>query len=154
MFITEKNSSYQLQLWPILIFFMMALVGCTSETAPEICKELNSAIDRNIVEIAVTEMEGETSDKSAIQQGARLAQINNRLSAVNINVMLQGQNKCQPRQKPIDPSIYRSQASNCYLARLGMVSASYGTDEEKKAAATTKLASSCDFTSWNLQSTK
>ena len=137
-----------------LIFITVTFVGCSTGTAPDTCRDLNSAIDHNIVKIAVTEMEGESSDKSAMQQGARLAQINNRLSAINVNVMLQGQNKCQPRQKPIDPSIYRSQASGCYLARLELVSASFGTNEEKKAAAMTKVAKSCDFTSWNLQSRK
>lgn len=133
---------------------MVAACGAGNGSSANTCVELDSAIDRNIMEIALTEIQGETSDKSAVQQGARLAQINNRLSTITVNVLLQAQNKCQPRQKPIDPSIYSSQATICYLARLEQVSASYGSDEEKKTAAKAKVTSVCDFKAWNVQTQK
>jgi len=143
--------------WKVLFAIGCGLIvaGCGGGSASaETCVEFNSAIDRNIMEIALTEIDGETSDKSAVQQGTRLAQINNRLSTITINVLLQAQNKCQPRQKPIDPSIYSSQASSCYLAQLEQRSASYGSDEEKKTAAKAKVTSVCDFKAWNLHPQK
>jgi len=151
---TERKGIDRLQCWPILISLAGALVGCSPGSSSETCAEFNSTIDRNIMEIAMSEIEGETSDKSAVQQGARLAQINNRLSTITVNVLLQAQNKCQPRQKPIDPSIYSSQASSCYRARLEQMSASFGSDEEKKTTAKAKVTSVCDFKAWNLQTPK
>jgi hypothetical protein len=122
-----------------------------SGSSEETCADFNAAIDRNIVEIAVSMSDGETSDKSAVQQGARLAEVNNRLSTIAINVLLQAQNKCQPRQKPIDPSIYRSQASSCHMARIRQYLASDKGSDVEKSTAKAKVASDCDFKAWNLQ---
>ena len=151
---TELKYFNRIRFWSMLIVLAGALVGCSPGPSAETCAEFNSTIDHNIMEIALSEFQGETSDKSAMQQGARLAQINNRLSTITVNVLLQSQNKCQPRQNPIDPSIYSSQASSCYLARLEQMSASYGSDEEKKTNTKAKVTSVCDFKDWNLQSQK
>ena len=129
-------------------------MGCSPAMSAETCAEFNSTIDRNIMEIAISEVDGEISDKSAAQQGARLAENNNRLSTIAINVLLQAQNKCQPRQKSIDASIYALQASSCYIARLEQRSASRGSDEDKKTASMAKVTSVCDFKAWNLQTPK
>ncbi len=125
----------------ITIFSGCFLMGfnCYAASPSEICYGLNAAIDRNIVEIAVTAA-GEIIDKSATQQGARLTQINNRLSTIMINIQLQAQNRCPPRENPIDASIYPLQASQCLIARL------------KGDSAEVTLA--CDFKAWNTKQAK
>lgn len=142
----------------IVVGVVGALSGCsptsTQVESPTICGELNSAIDRNIVEIAVSEVEGVMSDKSAVQQSARLAQNSNRWSAIMANIQLQTQNKCSPRQKPIDASIYATQASDCYIARLKEVSAGYGSEEKIKTAAKAISAQACDLKSWETPAKK
>ena len=145
--------------WKVLLAIGCSLIvaacgGGGNRSSAEICVEFNSAIDRNIMEIALSENEGVMSDKSAVQQGARLAQINNRLSTITVNILLLAQNKCQPRQKPIDPSIYSSQASSCNRARLDQRSETYGSDEGKKTTAKAKVTSVCDFKAWDLQTPK
>lgn len=130
------------------------LVACSPEVPKEICVGLNETIDRNIKGIALSDIEGDSADKSAMQQGARLAQNNNRLTTIMINLELQAQNKCPPRQKPIDSSIYSSQAQHCYIEILEQQSANYGSDEERKKTAMAKVMSACDFNAWNVQVTK
>jgi hypothetical protein len=149
---SENNNSFKV--WIILIPIVVALAACSPASPPEMCAEFNSVIDHNIMVIALSEVEGETSDKSAMQQGARLAQNNNRLSTIMLNIQLQAQNKCQPRQKPIDTSIYASQAQECYLARLKQMSATYGTDEDKKTASKAASLLACDFKAWNTKKNK
>lgn len=117
---------------------------------PTICAELNSAIDRNIVEIALSEFEGDMNDKSAAQQGARLVQNSNRLSTIMLNIQLQAQNKCPPRQKPIDASIYRAQAQGCYLARAKILRG----DKEVAANAAATIDQICDLKAWDAQANK
>jgi hypothetical protein len=138
---------------PILVSFCVVLTACSEGSNSDVCGELNSSIDRNIVEIAVSAADGDTSDKSAMQQSARLAAINNRLSTVMINLQLQAQYKCSPRQQPIDPAIYSSQALECYGARLKLILESYGSDADKKASAKTTVSSACDFKAWNAKNT-
>lgn len=156
----EQNVSTRLSKLVALPIVMVVSVlsGCspTSSQAapPTICTELDSAIDRNIVEIAVSEVEGDMNDKSAMQQSARLAQNSNRWSAIMANIQLQAQNKCSPRQKPIDASIYATQASDCYIARLKEVSASYGSEEKIKTAAKAISAQACDLKSWEMLAKK
>lgn len=151
---TDIENKKSLKGWLILTPIVVALEACSPTSPPEICAEFNSIIDHNIMAIAISGVEGETSDKSAIQQGARLAQNNNRLSTIMLNIQLQAQNKCQPRQKPIDASIYASQAQECYLARLKQMSASYGTDEDKKTASNAATLLACDFKAWNTKTNK
>lgn len=117
---------------------------------PTICAELNSAIDRNIVEIALSEYEGDLNDKSAAQQGARLVQNSNRLSTIMLNIQLQAQNKCPPRQKPIDASIYSAQAGRCYLARLQV----FDSDKEVAANAVATIDQTCGLKAWDAQANK
>ncbi|MDY7573037.1 hypothetical protein [Actimicrobium sp. CCI2.3] len=142
--------------WLGLIPFAGALVACSpvSSGSAEACAALNSTIDRNIVEIAVSDTEGEGKDTSAMQQGARFAQNNNRLSTIILNLQLQAQNKCPPRQVPIDASIYSKQASDCYLARMEQSIENYGSDEGKKKTIKTKATLACDFKIWNTQVAK
>ncbi len=153
----KKSKSYglvELTRWTAIAPLIGCLAACSPGASAEVCAELNATIDRNIVEIATSAVEGDSSDKSAVQQGARLTRDGNRLSTIMLNLQLQSQNKCQPRQKPIDPSIYPLQAMTCHLARLEQVSASYGSDEDKKTAAKTKTASICDFKTWNTPAAK
>lgn len=139
---------------PIMVTVAGLLSVCSptsSQAAPQtICAELNSTIDRNIVEIAVSGVEGDLSDKSAAQQGARLTQNSNRLSTIMINIQLQAQNKCPPRQKPIDATIYTSQARDCYLARLSI----FSSDKDKVANAVATVAQTCDLKAWDSQVAK
>jgi hypothetical protein len=141
-------------LWPAVISLSAALVACSPSGSKELCEELNSTIDRNIKEIALSDIEGSASDKSAMQQGARLAQNNNRLTTIMANLELQSQNKCPPRQRPIDASIYSVQAAGCYSAILKRQLAEYGADEAAKKATSEKVTSACEFKSWNAQVTK
>jgi cytoskeletal protein RodZ len=141
----------RLVLWPVVISLSVALVACSPSGSKELCEELNSTIDRNIKEIALSEIEGSTSDKSAMQQGARLAQNNNRLTTIMANLELQSQNKCPPRQRAIDASIYSVQAAGCYSAMLGQKLANYGSDASAKKAASEKATTACEFKSWNAQ---
>lgn len=118
--------------------------------SPAMCAEFDSVIDRNIVDIAVSEIDG-SSDKSAIQQGARFTENSNRLSTIMINIQLQAQNRCPPRQKPIDASIYRSHALKCWTSRMG-----YGSYEDEKTAAAAKarVDQVCDLKTWETPAKK
>ena len=156
-----------------LIFYVCALTACTPESSkmpiPEsskktatpveikakaLCEQFNVTIDRNIKEMALSSVEGDSSDQSAMQQSARLTQNSNRLSTIMINLDLMAKNKCSPRQNPIDASIYSSQASSCYRAILGQTLASYGADEEKKKSASVTANFACDFNTWNTSVSK
>lgn len=136
---------------PIVVTIVGVLSVCSpisSQAAPPtICAELDSAIDRNIVEIAVSEVEGEARDKSAAQQAARLTQNSNRWFTIMTNIQLQAQNKCSPRQKPIDASIYSHQALACYEARYEI----FSSDKEKAANALATINQTCGLKDWDAQ---
>ena len=148
--------------FPIIAILTTAISACSlpastptvTQPAQELCAEFNSTIDRNIVDIAVSEAEGDTADKSAMQQGARLAQNGNRLSTILINIQLLAQNRCPPRQQPIDTSIYKIQAVTCHRARLELMLASFGTDKEKTTSSKTAVDSACNFKGWNTRAAK
>jgi hypothetical protein len=162
-----SNSLGKLGDLPMVVTAVIALSACSpptpsptssstasTATSPEICAGFNSTIDNNIFEIAMSEIEGEILDKSAVQQSARLAQNNNRLSTIMVNIQMQAQNQCPARQKPIDASIYTSQALNCYRAKLGHASTYYGADENAKTAEEAKVTLACDFKAWNTPAAK
>ena len=148
--------------FPIIAILTTAISACSlpastptvTQPAQELCAEFNSTIDSNIMDIALSTVEGDVSDKSAMQQSARHAQNSNRLSTIMINIQLLAQNRCPPRQQPIDPSIYNKQASECYLARLQLMVASRSKDEEKTTSSMTAVDSACKFKNWNTQATK
>lgn len=129
------------------ILGLSCLAACSLSAPEATCAELNATIDRNILEMAVSEAEGDSLDKSAMQQSARLAQNSNRLATIMVNLQLQTQNKCSPRQKSIDAAIYSAQAKKCYWASR---SAAYETDAAKKMSA----AVACDFKAWNAPTVK
>lgn len=153
----EQNVSSSLGKF-VTLPIVVTIVGVLSVCSPissqaalsTICAELNSTIDRHIVEIAVSEVEGDMRDKSAAQQAARLTQNSNRWSAIMANIQLQAQNKCSPRQKPIEASIYTAQARNCYLARLQMLS----SDKDKMTAGALALTEACDLKAWETPAKK
>lgn len=133
---------------------IMLLASCSQEPPKELCESLNSTINNNLLEIAVSNSVGETSDSSAVQQSAR-AQVNqNRLSVIMINVQLQTQNKCSPRSTPIEPLAYGKNSSACYIARSQRNIAGYSRDQEKISAAEKKVAETCDFSKWTPDSAK
>ena len=131
----------------VSMLILTGLSACSPSGPEATCAELNATIDRNILEMAVSEAEGDSLDKSAMQQSARLAQNNNRLATIMVNLQLQTQNKCLPRQKSIDAAIYSAQAKKCYWASR---SAAYETDAAKKMSATV----ACDFKAWNSPTVK
>lgn len=133
---------------------VVILASCSQAPPQELCAQLTSTIDRNIVEIAVSDSEGYSADKSAMQQSARSQENENRLSIILINTQLQAQNKCTPRAKSIDPSLYRENASVCYLAKMERSIAGYGQDAPKQSLAKQKVSESCDFSKWSIQAQK
>ncbi|MBM3330198.1 MAG: hypothetical protein FJY67_12160 [Calditrichaeota bacterium] len=132
---------------------IISLGGCLPEDSKQIeerqktCASLDEAIDRNIFGYAMSEAQS-TSDKSAIQQGARATENQNRLVIIEINVNLMIQNKCQARKQPIDPTVYSSNANACYFAQLKALSAAYRSNEQDQKASVEKLNSDCDFKKW------
>jgi hypothetical protein len=138
---------------------MALLASCSQEPSKgahgpnkEICAKLNSTIDRNIVDIAISNSAGDDVDKSAMQQSARAQDNENRLSVIMINVQLQAQNSCAPREKPIDPTLYGKSASNCHTTRLLERSVIiYRRDPAEIAIAEKKTAEACDFSKWTPQ---
>ena len=77
---------------------------------------MDEAIDNSIRQYALAEIEGEDRDKSAVQQGARLTQMSNHLTAIQINLHLQERNKCIPRETAIDPALWTKPAKKCRSA--------------------------------------
>lgn len=140
---------------PVVVAVVGALSLCSPNSSqaapPTICAELDAAIDRNVVEIAVSEVEGDVNDKSAAQQAARLTQNSNRWFSIMTNIQLQAQNKCSPRKKPIDASIYRTQAQDCLLARLQILR---GSDLDKTANAVANINQTCGLNAWDAQAKK
>ncbi|HYK56695.1 MAG TPA: hypothetical protein VEV15_09460 [Flavisolibacter sp.] len=136
-----------------MIPLVFLLAACTQDPPKEICAELNSAIDRNMFEIALSDVQG-SDDKSAMQQSARAQENANRLSIILINTQQQAQNKCVPRLKSIDPSLYRDSATACYVATIDSKIAGFGGDAQKQSLAKQKVNESCDFSKWSIQAKK
>lgn len=114
------------------------------------CINFDETIDRNILNAAMSRIDGDMNDKSAMQQGARLAENNNRLSVIAINIQLMTQHNCVNRETPIDPAIYEAQAYKCMSNRQELVLAELRKDESTKKVAKEAVALSCNFKSWNL----
>ena len=150
----QSNRSLKVIMISIILINFCVLTACSSSASAKKCAEFDTTIDQNIMEIAISEVGGAIEDNSAIQQGARLTQNNNRLSTIMINIQLQGQNKCFPRQQPIDTTIYALQAHVCYLARTKKLIASFGSDEKEKAVSKDAEQLACDFKSWNTNTEK
>jgi hypothetical protein len=123
------------------------LAACTQSPPKELCGRFNSAIDKNIFAVALSEAEGYV-DKSAMQQSARAQENSNLLAEIMINVQLQAQNQCAPRAMPVEPSSYSKDAAACYLAKMERNAASYGNDDGRKSATVKKEAEACDFSKW------
>jgi len=98
---------------------MAFLSSCKKAPDLGICAEFDRTIDRNIKRIALTLIEGEVSDKGAMQQAARYTMVSSRLQIIATNVDLQSKHSCQIRQVPIDPLVYEEDALKCYSATLG-----------------------------------
>lgn len=92
---------------------LASLAGCSlSEEPPakisDTCGKLDLVIDRDIAEIAVAAFEN---------QGGIQARQNN----IRLNAELMAQNKCPPRNQPIEPLAYSQEhVLQCVLARLEM----------------------------------
>jgi hypothetical protein len=147
---TRLRLNWRYGLLPAIVF----LTACSQEPPKELCAQLNSVIDRSIVDIAVSNFAGEDGDKSAMQQSARSQDNQGRLSMIMINVQLQAQNKCSPRAKPIEPTAYEKNAAVCYLARRDLAILSYGPDKNGMSLAAKKVTASCDFSQWSPQQAK
>lgn len=125
-----------------------SLSGCSRED-PAACTALNASIDRHIVAAALLQHEGEVQDRTATQQGARVALIHNHLINIQTHVQLMAQHQCRPRPNPVDPGAYADASRNCYLSSLS-ASASRLQDrpEDERQAIRQKTLAACDFSRW------
>ena len=117
-----------------IVFLAMLLSSCAKTPDPAVCTSLDRTIDHNIKKIALTLVEGEISDKGAMQQAARYTMVSSRLQVIATNLELQSKNNCQVRQTPIDPLVYEEAAMKCFSATLR---------QEPEAA------SLCEFKNWS-----
>jgi hypothetical protein len=125
-------------------------IPIASPVAKEVCDRLNSTINQNIVEAAVSS-EGSFDPKTVLQQTAR-AQIDaNRLSVIMINVQLLSQNGCSPRTTPIDPSAYHDNAFACFRARVERSVAVDSADRKEMTSTLENMADACNFSKWSFK---
>ena len=101
-----------------IIVLTTLLASCAKAPDPAVCSSLDRTIDHNIKKIALTLVEGEISDKGAMQQAARYTMVSSRLQIIATNLDLQSKNNCQIRQTPIDPMVYEDDALKCFSATL------------------------------------
>jgi len=101
------------------LLLLSALLGACNKAPDAVCADLDKTIDSNIKRIALTLVEGELSDKGAMQQAARYTMVNSRLQIIATNLELQSKHGCSIRQAPIDPLVYEAEALKCYSATLG-----------------------------------
>jgi hypothetical protein len=112
---------------------LSALLSSCNKAPDSVCADLDKTIDNNIKRIALNLVEGEVSDKGAMQQAARYTMVNSRLQIIATNLELQSKHNCSIRQTAIDPLVYEDEAMNCYSATLG-----------RKPEATTL----CEYKNW------
>lgn len=130
------------------IALIITFSGCSREE-PAACSALNASIDRNIVSAALLQHEGEVQDRTATQQGARVALIHNHLINIQTHVQLMAQHRCSPRQTPVDPGAYADASRNCYLSSLNAsASRLQERPEEERQAIRQKTLAACDFSRW------
>lgn len=130
------------------IALIVTLSGCSREEPP-VCSALNASIDRNIVSAALLQHEGEVQDRTATQQGARVALIHNHLLSIQTTVQLMAQHRCSPRATPVDPGAYADASRNCYLSSLhASASRLQERPEEERQAIRQKTLAACDFSRW------
>ena len=115
-----------------LLALALSLSSC-SRTPDPVCAELDQTIDANIKKIALTLVDGEVSDKGAMQQAARYTMVNNRLLVIATNLEIQSKNNCAIRKTPIDPLAFEEAALKCFSATL--------TDKKEAVAV-------CDLKTW------
>ncbi|WP_048441056.1 hypothetical protein [Caenimonas sp. SL110] len=116
-----------------IVLLATLLSSCAKAPDPAVCASLDRTIDHNIKKIALTLVEGEISDKGAMQQAARYTMVSSRLQVIATNVELQSKNNCQVRQAPIDPLVYEDDAMKCFSATLSQKP---------------EVTSLCEFKSW------
>jgi hypothetical protein len=117
----------------ISIAVVLTQAACSKPPEP-ICQALDTTIDNNVRQVALTLAEGDVFDKGAMQQAARYIAANNHLQVIQISLSLQSEHKCTIRKSVINPLQYRSEALKCLTATIG---------EKKDDAATL-----CDIKNW------
>lgn len=100
-----------------LIVLPQLSVAQTQQVSQADCQAFETAIESGVKGVALILAEG-IIDNSAPRQTYRSADINNKLQIINLNLLLEVQNKCPIRKTPIVPSIYLSEALDCNLAQV------------------------------------
>lgn len=130
------------------VLALLILSGCKREE-PEACTAFNASIDRSLVAAALLQHEGEVQDRTATQQGARVALIHNHLLNIQTQVQLMAQHGCTPRAQPVDPAAYADASRNCYLSSLNAsASRLLGRPEEERQFIRQKALAACEFSRW------
>lgn len=108
---------------------LIMCAACANAATDSICQELEGTIDDSIRSIALSLSEGDINDRGAPQQTVRYISINGKLQVIQINLLLESENKCPVRKTPINPfGFNRLDVSKCQLALLG------GEGKENSAA--------------------
>lgn len=99
------------------ILFGMCIAAVNfSALAQPTCDVLSDAVELEIKKSAAVFAEGFTDD-SAPRATLREMRIANSLSLAQINLNIMAQNKCPPRQQPVNPMDYLTDALSCELAQ-------------------------------------
>ena len=101
-------------MWKMLVGACLA-VASPSVLAQAACADLSKAVEFQLKKAASSSAEGIT-DNSAPRATLRELRISNSLALVGMNLTLMAQNKCPPRQKPVNPMIYFGEALDCEIA--------------------------------------
>lgn len=96
-----------------ILFFSSAV---NSQSNP-VCAGFQKAIDESSMEIAQLFADGVT-DRSAARDTSRQTRIGNEWLAINVNVTLMAQNKCEPLNRPPNSFQYVNFALECGTALI------------------------------------
>ena len=99
-------------------FIALSLLALSSPVlAQNTCSALNDAVELQLKIAAQSQAEG-LGDNSAPRATLRELEISNSLALARMNLDLAALNKCPARTKPLNPSIYLSEALDCNIQML------------------------------------
>ena len=101
-------------LWKIFVAICIAAAS-PEALAQAACADLGKAVEFQLKKAASSFAEG-IADNSAPRATLRELRTSNSLALAEMNLTLMAQNKCAPRQKPLNPMIYIAEALDCELA--------------------------------------
>lgn len=90
------------------------VMTCSGAMAQNGCAAFSGAIESALKQAAADLIEG-VADNSAPRASLRELRVANSLATIRINVDLMAQNKCPPRQTPVDTSYYTVDAFTCEM---------------------------------------